>query len=258
MNTNWLFGGQYMAGSESIPYDDSDFAPSPAAYRHPLSWQNWDYQAWQQLWIYRRHFNGAPLLDPHRPGTGSSSTSTASWSTRRCVNDQAVRQPSGRIPALLGRTHGKVTAGHNLLSVIVDSRCLAVPPVGIGRGPDSIDFFQPGGIYRDVSLRVVPQVFLSDLYANRSTCSARSRAWTSSAPSTRPRRRTDGTLLVELLDGRHQIAARAKHGQGHLAGTSTVKLGLTGLGAVSLWSPDSPHLYKVRATLSFPGVGSHA
>ena len=60
---------------------------------------------------------------------------------------------------------GKVTSGDNVLSVVVDSRCLPVPPVGVGRGPASVDFFQPGGIYRDVRLRVLPQVFLADLFA---------------------------------------------------------------------------------------------
>ena len=40
-------------------------------------------------------------------------------------------------------------------------------------------------------------------------------------------------------------------------GISTAKLSLTGLGPVSLWSPDSPKLYTVQATLNFPGLGSH-
>ena len=29
----------------------------------------------------------------------------------------------------------------------------------------SVDYWQPGGIYRDVRLRVVPQVFLADVFA---------------------------------------------------------------------------------------------
>ena len=41
------------------------------------------------------------------------------------------------------------------------------------------------------------------------------------------------------------------------AGTSTARLSLTGFGPVSLWSPDSPKLYTVQATLNVPGVGSH-
>ena len=48
---------------------------------------------------------------------------------------------------------------------MVDSRWLQVPPDGTSRGPAVIDFLQPGGIYRDVTLRVVPEVFLSDVFA---------------------------------------------------------------------------------------------
>ena len=83
MNTNWLFGGQYMAGSESVFYNDSNFAP--VALPHTvtgLSWRNWNPNAWQQIWIYRRHFSGGPLVTHTPRATGSSSTSTASWSTR--------------------------------------------------------------------------------------------------------------------------------------------------------------------------------
>jgi beta-galactosidase len=69
MNGNWLFGGQYTSGSESSFYDDSTFAPVTLPHTvTPLSWQNWDYAAWQQVWIYRRHFTGGHLLDAKRPG----------------------------------------------------------------------------------------------------------------------------------------------------------------------------------------------
>ncbi len=43
MNTNWLFGGQYMAGSESSFYDDSNFAPVALPHNvTSLSWRNWE------------------------------------------------------------------------------------------------------------------------------------------------------------------------------------------------------------------------
>ena len=36
-----------------------------------------------------------------------------------------------------------------------------------------------------------------------------------------------------------------------------MKLSLTGLGPITLWSTDNPKLYTVQATLAFPGAGSH-
>ncbi|HTQ94293.1 MAG TPA: hypothetical protein VMK84_32855, partial [Streptosporangiaceae bacterium] len=167
MNTNWRFGGQYTAGSESSSYHDGNFAAVTVPHTVvPLSWKDWDYTGWEQVWIYRRHFSGAPLLDPHRPGNrilvdfdGVMVNATVS------VNDQVVATHQGGYLPFSAELTGKVTSGDNLLSVVVDSRCLPVPPVGAGRGPGSIDFFQPGGIYRDVRLRVLPQVFLADLFA---------------------------------------------------------------------------------------------
>ena len=55
----------------------------------------------------------------------------------------------------------------NVLAVRLDSTFnLDVPP---GRPAPavsaSVDFWQPGGIYRDVRLRVVPQAFLADVFA---------------------------------------------------------------------------------------------
>src|SRR5450755_3515595 len=167
MNTNWLFGGQYTSGSESSFYDDGNFAP--VALPHTvtgLSWQNWDVSTWQQVWIYRRHFSGAHLLGAHPEGNRIFIDFDGVMVNASVVlNDQVVSTHQGGYLPWSAELTGKVAAGDNLLAVIVDARCLPVPPVGVGRGPDSIDFFQPGGIYRDVNLRVLPQAFLPDLFA---------------------------------------------------------------------------------------------
>ena len=41
---------------------------------------------------------------------------------------------------------------------------LPVPPGGAPAGASAVDYLQPGGIYRDATLRVVPEVFLSDVF----------------------------------------------------------------------------------------------
>ncbi len=260
MNADWLFGGQYTSGSESSFFNDSNFAPVTLPHTvTPLSWQNWDYPAWQQVWIYRRHFNGTHLLDPHEPGNRILvDFDGVMVNASVAINDQVVSTHQGGYLPFSAELTGKVTSGDNLLAVIVDSRCLPVPPVGVGRGPGSIDFFQPGGIYRDVRLRVLPQVFLSDLFAQPAdVLNAQPRVDVECAIDSAATTHATGTLLVELLDGPTQIAAQTTTVKVTSPGMSTAKLSLTGLGQVSLWSPDSPKLYTVQATLSFPGLGSH-
>jgi len=145
---------------------------------------------------------------------------------------------------------------------VVDSRCLPVPPVGAGRGPGSgpgsVDFFQPGGIYRDVRLRVLPEVFLADLFARPAdVLSSQPRVDIECAVDSAATSPAEGTLLVQLFDGNEQIAAQVTTVKVSSPGVSTAELSLTGFGPVRLWSPDSPTLYTVQATLSFPGIGSH-
>jgi beta-galactosidase len=260
MNTNWLFGGQYMAGSESSAYDDGGFAAISLPHTvTSLSWRNWDYDTWQQVWIYRRHFNGAYLVGPNRPGNRIFiDFDGVMVNASVVINDQAVSTHQGGYLPWSAELTGKVTSGDNLLAVIVDSRCLPVPPVGVGRGPYSIDFFQPGGIYRDVNLRMVPPAFISDLFALPADVLGPQRRVDVEATidsAVTPHR--DGTLLVELFDGSSQIAAQVATVSLTSPGTSTAKLSLTDLGPVGLWSPDSPKLYQVRATLSFPGLKDH-
>jgi beta-galactosidase len=260
LNTNWLFGGQYMAGSESSFYDDSSFAPVTLPHTVTnLSWQNWDPVTWQQVWIYRRHFAGAPLTSPHGPGSRIFVDFDGVMVNASVVlNDQAVSTHQGGYLPWSTELTGRITSGDNLLAVIVDSRCLPVPPVGVGRGPGSIDFFQPGGIYRDVSLRVVPQTFLSDLFAlPADVLSPQPRVDVEAAIDSAVAPHGAGTLLVQLFDGTAQIAAQTATVSVTAPGTSITRLSLTELGPVSLWSPDSPKLYRLRATLSFPGLDSH-
>jgi beta-galactosidase len=260
MNTDWLFGGQYMAGSESSLYDDGGFALISLPHTvTSLSWQNWDFDAWQQVWIYRRHFSGAGLVSQDRPGNRIFiDFDGVMVNASVVVNDQAVSTHQGGYLPWSAELTGKITSGDNLLAVIVDSRCLPVPPVGMGRGPESIDFFQPGGIYRDVSLRVVPPAFLSDLFAlPANVLSPQRRVDVEATIDSAVTPQGDGTLLVELFDGSSQIAAQLTKVSVTSPGTSTAKVSLTDLGPVSLWSPDSPKLYTVQATLSFPGLHKH-
>ncbi len=257
MNTNWLFGGQYTSGSESSFFDDRNFAPVTLPHTvTSLSWQNWNYLAWQQVWIYRRHFNGAHL---HGPGNRILvDFDGVMVNASVAINDQVVSTHQGGYLPFSAELTGKVTSGDNVLAVIVDSRCLPVPPVGVGRGPASVDFFQPGGIYRDVRLRVLPRAFLSDLFAQPTdVLSSQPRVDVECTIDSAATTHATGTLLVKLLDGATQIAAQTTTVKVTSPGISTAKLSLTGLGPVSLWSPDSPKLYTVQATLDFPGLGSH-
>jgi beta-galactosidase len=260
LNSNWLFGGQYMAGSDTSFYDDSGFALVTVPHLvTPLSWRNWNASEWQQMWIYRRHFNGGPLLATRPPGNrimvdfeGVMVNATV------VINDQTVSTHQGGYLPFSAELTGHVTSGDNLLAVLVDANCLPVPPMSYGDGPLSIDFFQPGGIYRDVRLRVLPQAFLSDLFARPAdVLSSQPRVDVECTIDSALPTHANGSLLVELFDGGQLLATQATSVSLDTPGITTWKLSLTGLGDITLWSTDNPKLYTVQAKLTFPGVGTH-
>jgi beta-galactosidase len=260
LNSNWLFGGQYMAGSESSFYDDSGFASVTLPHTVvPLSWRDWDAGSWQQMWIYRRHFNGGPLVSSRRPGNriivqfdGVMVNATV------VINGRTVSTHQGGYLPFSAELTGHVTSGGNLLAVLVDASCMPVPPMSYGAGPTTIDFFQPGGIYRDVRLRVLPQAFLSDMFAlPADVLTSQRRVDVECTIDSALPTHADGTLLVELFDGAKLVAAQAAPVSLDTPGVTAMTLSLTGLGDITLWSTDDPKLYTVQATLAFPGVGRH-
>ena len=261
LGTQWLFGGQYNAGSETTLYDESGFTPVTLPHTvTPLSWRNWNVSAWQQVWIYRRHFNGGPLVGPHPSGNRILvDFEGVMVNAAVVINDQTVASHQGGYLPFSAELTGHVTSGDNLLAVVVDARSLPVPPTSAGHGPRSIDFFQPGGIYRDVRLRVLPQAFLSDVFARPvNVLSSQRRVDVECTVDSALTNHATGTLQVKLMDGSHQMAIQATTVNLGSPGVTTTKLSLTGLGPVSLWSTESPKLYTIQATLAVPGAGSHS
>ena len=61
LNRGWLFGGKLHPGATAPAFNDAAFAridlPHTVA---PLSWQKWNPAAWEDEWIYRRHFSLPP------------------------------------------------------------------------------------------------------------------------------------------------------------------------------------------------------
>ena len=212
----------------------------------------WDSSTWERRWIYRRHLRGLP-----RPPAGRVFVDFDGVMTGATVvcNDQVVARHLGGYLPFSAEITGKVTGGRDVLSVIVDSRWLAVPPVVPGESEYSIDYMQPGGIYREVTLRVTPHVYISDLFVMpQDVLSASPRLDIQCSIDAGAARGGAASLLVELLDHGRVLATETVSCPVR-PGVSTVPVVLDRLGPVRVWSPDSPALYTVRATLTVPGIG---
>ncbi len=254
-NQGWLFGGIHADGSEAPGYDDGGFTRVTLPHTvTPLSWGSWEHQSWERIWIYRKHFSapGPPGARVFADFDGVLVTATV------VLNGTTLGTHQGGYLPWSAELTGHLTSGDNVLAVIVDSRWLQVPPDGAARGARAVDFLQPGGIYRDVTLRVAPQVFICDVFARpANVLSSRRRLDVRSTIDAATVPQGPVRITAELRDGSRTLAAASATTAITHPGRTAVELTITGLPDVALWSPAQPKLYAVRVTLDQPGGRSH-
>jgi beta-galactosidase len=261
-NQGWLFGGRYLPGSADPGFDDSGFTQITLPHTvTPLSWGDWDQASWEGIWIYRKHF-ALPQRQAGRSRVFADFDGVMADATVLLNGTTVATHRGGYLPFSAELT-GSLLPADNVLAVVVDSRWLPVPPAGHPGGAASIDFLQPGGIYRDAALRVVPKVFLADVFARPAQVLSTHRsvivqatidaAAINAGPIDAGPVPTDPVeISAELLDGSRRLASTAQKVTLTAPGRSVATLTLAGVGNVTLWSPASPKLYQVRVTLTAP------
>jgi beta-galactosidase len=247
-NRGWLFGGEYVTNSEQPGFDDKRFVEVTLPHTVTnLSWGDWNPAAWQKKWIYRKRFDSSGLPQ----GRVFLDFDGVMTSARVFLDGRELGLHQGGYLPFSFELTSPLSPGEHLLAVRVDSEWQNVPPEGDPRGAWTIDFLEPGGIYRDVTVRVVPEVFISDVFAMPKGVlgpSATLRVEVTidaASPSPEPLE-----VAVELVDGAATVAAGSTSVAVGTAGAHVVDLTLTGLGRPGLWSPSNPKLYTVRTTLT--------
>lgn len=248
LDSGWLFGGRLKAEQLEPDFDDSSFdriaLPHTAA---TLSWRNWDPAQWQDVWIYRRHFDipaqfrGMRLmLRFHRVMAAATPV----------INGHALPQHLGGFLPFEYEITDLVRETGNVLAVAVDARWLNVPPSGSPKGPADIDYLLPGGIIGQVTLCAVPRVFIADVFAKPVnvlkpearrldlTCRINSAA---DLP-------LSAIVEAKLQDQGRTIAA-ARHSATQHKRDEEIAFSIAGLGNVKLWAVETPQLYELDVTL---------
>jgi beta-galactosidase len=256
-NADWRFGPA-SAGSELPGFDDSAFAAVTLPHTvAPLSWQEWDPSTWERVWVYRKHFD-APLAGGMRVFLDFAAAMTRATVT---LNGTVVADHFGGYLPFSAEITRVLRPGENLLAVRLDSGFnLNVPPDRPAPwAGTSVDFWQPGGIYRDVRLRMVPQVFLSDVFAKPVDVldAAARQVVVQATVDAAAALAGPAQVVVELLDDDRTIASVRAPAVIAGAGQVTVTAPLSGLGDIVLWDFDSPKLYHVVATLLVDGSPQH-
>ena len=255
LNQNWLFGGKFNESALAANFNDASFARVSLPHCvTKLSWQKWDPTQWEDVWIYRRHFTRPAGQEGNRVFLHFDRVMAA---TTPVLNGHALPEHRGGYLPF----HHEITGmleDVNTLAVKVDSRWLPIPPAGNPKGVSACDYYLPGGITGPVELRIVPQTFISDVFAkpvNVLSDSRRLEVQCTIDAADVP----EGKLRIEavLSSASKKIAATSKEITLEKQGENEIALTLTGLKDVSLWDIASPHLYDVVVTLSRDGAPIH-
>lgn len=244
-NRKWLYGGKTRPGVLAKDFADSGWQQVTLPHSNViLPWHSFDEKEFQFVSAYRRHFRAPAAWKGRRVFVDFEGAMTAATVA---INGHKFPEYKGGYTPFSRELTGHLVFGEdNVLAVELDSTERAdIPPFG-----GNIDYLTFGGIYRDVSIRVVPPTFIENVYAKpvRPLVNDRElvvRCYLNggiAAPL---------TLTAELKDGGKTLATSSL----------TVRtpaeyhdVRLTGLGAVQLWELDAPKLYQVVVRLSGDGI----
>jgi beta-galactosidase len=256
-NQGWLFGGEYTSGAELPGHNDGRYAHVTVPHTVvPLSWADWDHGAWEKRWIYRKHFTGSAVT-----GTGADERVLLTFDgvmtdATVVLNGTTIATHQGGYLPWTTEITGLLRKDANVLAVIVDGRWLNVPPNALPGGAGTIDYLQPAGIYRDVTLQVVPRIYVADVFARPVNVLTDDRAVQVTAvidAGAVPAGHA-ATITAELR-GSDGVTRAVKQTTARIAsaGAHTVTLTIDGIGDVTHWSPENPVLYTVQTTVSARG-----
>ena len=159
MNRNWRYKAAKVAGAERPDFDDSAFETVVIPHTNvALPWHSFDDKDYEFISTYRRRFTLPPEAEGKRVFVDFEGVMTAStvW-----INGVALGEYKGGFTPFSFELTPHLRTGENVLTVQVDSTERAdIPPFGY-----EIDYMTFGGIYREVSLRVVPETYIDNILA---------------------------------------------------------------------------------------------
>ncbi len=211
-----------------------------------MPWHSFDEKTYEFVSLYRRRFKLPSEARGKRVFVDFEGVMTAStvW-----INGTKLGEyKGGYTPFSFDLTEHIDFAGENVLAVDVDSSERPdIPPFGY-----EIDYLTFGGIYREVSLRVVPATFIENIFVRpKNVLTAKPEVDVTCFVQHLEASKDALTLEVELLDGERVVAkaTQAVPASGAASEPTAHSLHLGGLSGIELWDMQHRKLYSARVRL---------
>ena len=247
MNRKWRYNRSFVEGGHARDFDDSGFDRVVIPHTNiRLPWHGFDEKTYEFVSLYRRRFKLPAEARGKRVFLDFEGVMTAStvW-----INGERLGEyKGGYTPFSFELTSHLDFDGENVLAVDVDSTERPdIPPFGY-----EIDYLTFGGIYREVSLRVVPATHIENIFVRPKAVLTANPAVDVDCFVQHLEASKDAlTIEVELLDGDHVVGKASLQLPASGAASEPVAhtAHLEGLSGIKLWDLEKRNLYSARVRL---------
>lgn len=247
MNRNWLYSRSPVADARMKDFDDSKFKSVVIPHSNTrLPWHSFDDKEYEFVSVYRRHFKVPPEARDRHVFVDFEGVMTAS--TVWLNGSRLGEYKGGYTPFSFELTPHLDFEADNVLTVEVDSTERAdIPPFG-----NQIDYLTFGGIYREVSLRIVSGTFIENIFAKpKNLLTANPILEVECYLQYLEPSRDALSLEITLRDGARALAKGTQQVASGMGARDRVPhtVQLENLGPVVLWDLAQPKLYSLYVRL---------
>jgi beta-galactosidase len=247
INRNWLYSPKYVDGGHDKSFDDSGFERVVVPHTNiRLPWHGFDEKKYEFVSLYRRRFKLPQEARGQHVFVDFEGVMTAStvW-----INGVRLGEyKGGYTPFSFDLSPHLDFDGENVLAVDADSTERAdIPPFGY-----EIDYLTFGGIYREVSLRIVPSTFIENIFVRPlNVLSSRPSLDVNCFLQHLEAVREPLTIEVELNDGGQTIAKASQRVLGATSSAEPIShvIHVENLSGIKLWDLHDRNLYTVTVRL---------
>jgi beta-galactosidase len=247
INRNWRYSPKAAPEAHGREFDDSGFVRVTVPHTNlRVPWHSFDERSYEFVSIYRRRFRLPASARTQRIFVVFEGVMTAStvW-----LNGQRLGEYKGGFTPFSFELTGHVDFDRdNVLAVEVDSSERPdIPPFGY-----EVDYLTFGGIYREVSLRIVSPTFIENIFAQPQDVLSAHPALEVKCFLENANRSSNSGLSIEaaLYDGDRLVARTAQAvPAASEEGIPPSTLRLENLAGIELWNLHSPKLYRVEVRL---------
>ncbi len=247
INRNWRVSPMASPAAREREFDDSGFARVTVPHTNlRVPWHSFDEKSYEFVSVYRRRFRLPAEARGRRIFVDFEGVMAASTVWLNGV--RLGEYKGGFTPFFFELTSHVDLDRENVLAVEVDSSERPdIPPFG-----NEVDYLTFGGIYREVSLRMVSPTFIENIFAQpRDVLSEHPAIDVQCFIESSPKAAETGlTLEAALYDGERLVAKTAQDVlAGNLGTAAEQTLRLEKLQGIELWGLRSPKLYRVEVRL---------